>query len=158
MHPSAQSGGPPANAAEAVVQLLMQAGRKLRVRHPADAVDPSSFPLVRALMCADGLRLSDLATSIELDASTVSRQIKQLEDKQIVERTPDPADGRASLIRLTEQGRAEMQATFTRRFERIQNAMSDWSDDDRDHLKILLTRLADDLRLASDNDDSRSIS
>ena len=86
----------PATPEEAVIGLLMQAGRKLRTRHPEDQVDPSTFPLAKALMCHREMRVSDLAAKVELDASTVSRQIKQLEDKGIVERTTDPADGRAS--------------------------------------------------------------
>jgi DNA-binding MarR family transcriptional regulator len=103
------------------------------------------------------MRVSDLATKVELDASTVSRQIKQLEDKGIVERTTDPADGRASLVRLTSHGEAHMQAAFRRRFLRIKTALDPWSDEDRSHLKILLTRLAGDLRDANDLDESRSI-
>src|SRR5690349_3009588 len=94
----AEAGLDPATPEEAVIGLLMQAGRKLRTRHPADTVDPSTFPLAKALMCHEAMRVSDLAARIELDASTVSRQIKQLEDKGIVERTADPADGRASLV------------------------------------------------------------
>jgi DNA-binding MarR family transcriptional regulator len=105
-------------------------------------------------MWHDGMRLSDLAAKVGLDASTVSRQIKQLEDKGIVERTPDPADGRASLVRLTETGRQTMQAGFRRRFERIKTVLEPWSQRDRDLLRKLLTRLAADLRDANDLDEN----
>ena len=146
----------PASAEEAVIGLLMQAGRKLRTRHPEDQVDPSTFPLVKALMCHHAMRVSDLATKVELDASTVSRQIKQLEDKNIVERTTDPADGRASLVQLTPYGEEHMQAAFRRRFLRIKTVLDPWDEDDKQHLKTLLTRLARDLRDANDLDESRS--
>jgi DNA-binding MarR family transcriptional regulator len=144
----------PQSPEEAVIGLLMQAGRRLRTRHPEDQVDPSTFPLAKQLMCHDGMRLSDLAAKVELDASTVSRQIKQLEDKGIVERTPDPADGRASLVRLTDEGHRTIQAGFRRRFERIRSALEPWSQQDRDVLQKLLTRLAADLRNANDLDES----
>ena len=140
----------PQSPEEAVIGLLMQAGRRLRTRHPEDQVDPSTFPLAKQLMCHEGMRLSDLAAKVELDASTVSRQIKQLEDKGIVERTPDPADGRASLVRLTASGHHTMQATFRRRFERIKSVLEPWSERDREQLQTLLTRLAADLRDAND--------
>ncbi|MDX6296914.1 MAG: hypothetical protein QOI51_771 [Nocardioidaceae bacterium] len=158
----AQPGGQvaldePATPEEAVIGLLMQAGRKLRTRHPEDQVDPSTFPLAKSLMCHREMRLSDLAASVELDASTVSRQIKQLEDKGIVERTSDPADGRASLVRLTTAGEEYMQAAFRRRFLRIKAALEPWSDDDLQHLRVLLNRLAGDLRNANDLDESRSL-
>lgn len=142
----------PASPEEAVIGLLMQAGRRLRTRHPEDQVDPSTFPLAKQLMCTEAMRVSDLAANVGLDASTVSRQIKQLEDKGIVERTVDPADGRASLVRLTSQGRATMQAAFQRRFKRIQGVLEPWSAKDRAQLQQLLTRLAADLAAANDRD------
>ncbi len=137
--------------------LLMQAGRRLRTRHPEDQVDPSTFPLAKQLMVHQAMRVSDLAAKVELDASTVSRQIKQLEDKGIVERTPDPADGRACLVQLSADGRATMQAAFRRRFERIQAALKPWKPSDRAQLQSLLTRLASDLREANDRDAAQSL-
>ncbi len=140
--------------------LLMQAGRRLKTRHPEDEVDPSTFPLARQLMCNDAMRVSDLASRVGLDASTVSRQIKQLEMLGVVERTPDPADGRASLVRLSSAGHTTMQSAFRRRFERIQKVLVPWSAPDRAHLQTLLTRLARDLgdandRAAADLDQTR---
>ncbi len=147
-----QTDQAPESPEEAVITLLMQAGRRLRTRHPEDQVDPSTFPLAKQLMCTDAMRVSDLAANIGLDASTVSRQIKQLEDKGIVERTDDPADGRASLVRLSSHGRAVMQAAFQRRFKRIQAVLEPWSEADRAQLHQLLTRLAADLAAANDQD------
>jgi DNA-binding MarR family transcriptional regulator len=70
----------------------------------------------------------------------------------LVERTPDPADGRASLVGLTVTGRATVQAAFERRFKRIQSVLGHWSDADRAQLQTLLTRLAADLASANDRD------
>ncbi len=147
-------GAEPQSAEEAVIGLLMQAGRRLRTRHPEDQVDPSTFPLAKQLMFHDAMRLSDLAAAVELDASTVSRQVKQLEDKGMLERTPDPADGRASLIRISPEGRLIMQAAFRRRFERIKSVLEPWSQRDRELLQKLLIRLAADLREANDLQES----
>lgn len=152
MQPKDQGSGSPNSPEQAVVFLLMQAGRRLRTRHPEDQVDPSSFPLAKQLMGSDAMRVSDLAANIGLDTSTVSRQIKHLEEKGILERMPDPADGRASLVRLNDSGRQVMQAAFRRRFERIQGVLKDWSDADRQQLQTLLTRLAADLATANDRD------
>lgn len=152
MQPVSPFAAAPASPEEAVIHLLMQAGRRLRTRFPEDEVDPSTFPLAKQLMCTDAMRVSDLAASVGLDASTVSRQIKQLEDKGIVERTADPADGRASLVRLSDSGRATMQAGFQRRFNRIRGVLEHWSDADRTQLQTLLTRLAADIASANDRD------
>lgn len=145
-----QSNADASTPEEAVVLLLMQAGRRLRTRHPEDQVDPSTFPLAKQLMHHDALRVSDLAAAVELDTSTVSRQIKQLEDRGVVERASDPADGRASLVRLTDRGRECMHAAFRRRVERIKASLEPWSDDDRATLQHLLVRLARDLADAND--------
>jgi DNA-binding MarR family transcriptional regulator len=148
----AERGSPEA----AVVILLMQAGRRLRSRQAEDQVDPSTFPLARHLMSAGGLRVSDLASRVELDVSTVSRQVKHLEDKGFVERTSDPDDGRACLVQLTTEGTATMRAAMQRRLDRISDALADWSDEDRATLQTLLIRLADDLAAANDDAESRS--
>jgi DNA-binding MarR family transcriptional regulator len=132
--------------------LVMQAGRRIRSRHPEDEVDPSSFPLAKQLMCHDAMRVSDLAVRLGLDASTVSRQIKHLEDKGMVERTTDPADGRASLVQISASGEEIMQSAFRRRYERIRTALAPWTESDRHNLQVLLTRLAKDLAAATDRD------
>jgi DNA-binding MarR family transcriptional regulator len=144
--------GRPQSPEEAVIMLVMEASRRFRSRDPEDQVDPSSFPLAKQLMCHDAMRVTDVATRLGLDASTVSRQIKHLEDKGLVERTPDPADGRASLVQISATGQASMQAAFRRRYERIRAVLEPWTDDDRARLQELLTRLADDLAAASDRD------
>lgn len=154
MNPAAAA--PPETAEEAVIGLLMQAGRKLRTRHPDDQLDPSTIPLLKTLLCSTGMRVSDLATCVELDVSTVSRSIKQLEDKGIVERTADPDDGRASLVRLTDAGSTQLEATFRRRFERIKAAFEPWNDADKERLRVLLVRLTDDLRATNDHDEIRT--
>lgn len=143
----------PHSPAEAVVALLMQAGRRLRTKHPEDEVEPSCFPVAKHLF-HEAMRISDLAARVELDSSTVSRQIKALQEAGLVERTTDPADGRASLVQLSEQGRVIMRAAFQRRFQRIEAVLEPWSNRDRDDLQRLLIRLAADLQAAHDQEES----
>lgn len=50
-----------------------------------------------------------LATRLDLDLSTVSRVVNQLEKKAYVERRSDPADGRIVLAALTDAGRDVLQ-------------------------------------------------
>ena len=42
--------------------------------------------------------------AVELDLSTISRQIRALVAAGLIARTPDPADGRASFLSLTDGG------------------------------------------------------
>ncbi|TYB41181.1 MULTISPECIES: MarR family winged helix-turn-helix transcriptional regulator [Actinomadura] len=54
----------------------------------------------------DGSRLSDLAESAQVTKQTAGYLVDQLEKAGYVERTIDPADARARLVRLTAQARA----------------------------------------------------
>jgi DNA-binding MarR family transcriptional regulator len=53
---------------------------------------------------AEGSRLTDLADSSGLTKQAVGEVVADLEGLGYVERAPDPDDGRAKLIRLTERG------------------------------------------------------
>jgi len=91
------------------------------------------------------MRLSALAASLDLDASTVSRQVRHLEDRGLLERTSDPDDGRASRITLSEQGRVRLEAGARRRRAMVAQLLEHWPDRDREQLRVLLNRLLDDL-------------
>jgi len=50
------------------------------------------------------LRLADLAQVELVSAPSITRLVAELEAKKLVSRTADPADGRASLIQVTDAG------------------------------------------------------
>jgi DNA-binding MarR family transcriptional regulator len=52
---------------------------------------------------------ADLGRDLRLDAGYLSRLVRGLEQRGLVERAPSPRDGRQSLLRLTAEGRT----TFT---------------------------------------------
>ncbi len=54
----------------------------------------------------DGTRLTDLAERARMTKQSVGEVTSDLEQRGYVERVPDPNDGRAKIIRLTERGRA----------------------------------------------------
>jgi DNA-binding MarR family transcriptional regulator len=55
-----------------------------------------------------GIRLTELAERAQLSLAAASELVNDLEDLGYLTRRPDPADGRAKLIDLTERGRALM--------------------------------------------------
>ena len=79
----------------------MGVGRRFRRRRPATTVDPGSFWLLRSLLGHEPVRPTDLAASMGLDISTVSRHLAQLHRAGLVERTPDPDDRRAQRVQLS---------------------------------------------------------
>ena len=52
------------------------------------------------------LRMQDLAARVVLSRTRVSRLVSELERVGYIERVPDPDDGRATLARITPEGRA----------------------------------------------------
>jgi DNA-binding MarR family transcriptional regulator len=59
---------------------------------------------VTAYIKADGSRLTDLAAQARMTLPAMSELVDDLQRLGVVERRPDPSDGRAKLICLTEAG------------------------------------------------------
>lgn len=130
-----------ASAEDALVRLMMAIGRRFRARIDGDTVDPSQAALLYALSCHGAMRLGDLAETMKLDASTVSRHVQQLGDHGFIRRDPDPADGRASIIDLSDAGRDALRLTFDQRRAFLTAALADWSEADRHRLHADIVRL-----------------
>jgi DNA-binding MarR family transcriptional regulator len=64
-------------------------------------VRPSYGSVLLPLYEQDGLRIGELARRSRLSKQTMTEMIRRLEREGLVERRPDPADGRASRIFLT---------------------------------------------------------
>ena len=86
------------------MHAFTRVGRRLKAKQPGDTIDHSAHLALFVLRCNGALRLSDLAAQMELDASTASRHVRALEQLGLVRRSPDPDDGRAFRVELTEQG------------------------------------------------------
>jgi DNA-binding MarR family transcriptional regulator len=132
---------PPDTAEDALMSLMMALGRQLRQRQPGDAVDYSAFPILKLLSHQGPLRLSALAQGLGLDASTVSRHARQLEDRGLLERTDDPDDRRASQVALSEQGGRCLAEGFETRRHLITDALDGWTEEERETLRTLVHRL-----------------
>jgi DNA-binding MarR family transcriptional regulator len=73
----------------------------------------AGFPEVRAsygsvllpLFEEDGLRMGELAQRARLSKQTMTTMVRLVERDGLVERRPDPADGRATRVHLSEKGR-----------------------------------------------------
>ena len=125
--------------------LGVMAGRRLlRQRVEGEQLDPGAFWLLKNI-ATQPRRVTELAGCANLDASTVSRHITQLDRTGIVERIPDPDDRRAHQVQLTALGRQLLQDGFARRRELLGRALADWDPDDVAQLDRLLERLVADL-------------
>lgn len=91
------------------------------------------------------VRSRDLARAEGLDPSTMSRRLASLAERDLIRREPDPADGRAFLLSLTEEGAAAVERERARRVALVTDALDGWAEPDRAELARLLSQLTDTL-------------
>ena len=127
--------------------LLMRAARTLRRRWrgvlaPWD-LSPHQARALGVVGRRDGVRLSDLADALHIAPRSATEVADGLQELGLVERTPDPGDRRAVILRPTEEGRriraeidAARSADSAELFARLPAA-------DRVTLARILTTLAD---------------
>jgi DNA-binding MarR family transcriptional regulator len=101
---------------------------RARMIHPDLAA--AAFSLLVSIADDGPVRASALAEGFSLDKGAVSRYLTQLEELGLVQREPDPADGRASLLTLTEKGRQSLEDMTNRRRAALDDLLSSWSDED----------------------------
>ncbi len=70
-------------------------------------------------------RITTLAIAEGVSQPSMTQLIQRLEQRGLVARASDPADGRVALVRLTEQGRAALAARRQRNAERIAGLLGD---------------------------------
>ncbi len=56
----------------------------------------------------ESLRMTDLASAVLLSSGGLTRLVGRLEDRGLIQRLPDPTDGRGYLASLTDSGRARL--------------------------------------------------
>lgn len=94
-------------------------------------LDRSAYLLLHQIITHGPSGVKALADHFQLDISTVSRQVSALEQKGYVYRIPDPLDGRAYSLQITELGTIEFKQYQQERFSLIGDILEDWSEDDR---------------------------
>jgi len=129
---------------DSVLTAIMSTGRLMRQRVDGDDLEPGTFWLLKTL-AAQPMRVTELAGCMNLDTSTVSRHIAQLDRAGLVVRTPDPDDGRAHRVELSSQGRRRLDDAFGRRRALLGRGLRDWAPDDLAHLDRLLGRFVGDV-------------
>lgn len=145
-----------APAPEPVGQIEQALGALLRltraprfaetVRQRAGAeVDRAGYAVLVRVSELGPVRLSELAQYLGLDVSTVSRQVQQLEQRGLVDRSPDPLDGRASLLELSIPGREIMQKMRDAWCETVADVVNTWKPGDIERFGTLMDRFVSDV-------------
>lgn len=111
---------------------------RARLVHPD--LQPASYLMLAHLAEVGPLRSSAVAERFGIDKGAISRQVQQLADLGLLERTPDPEDGRATLLLVSDDGRTRLAEVGAQRRTYLDQRLGDWSDDDLAALVDGLTR------------------
>jgi DNA-binding MarR family transcriptional regulator len=109
-------------------------------------IDRAGYLALRTLATMGPASTKALAMALDLDASTVTRQITVLESGGFVERRPDPHDRRSSTIVLTTEGRRTMADVERERRQSMEALVGSWAERDKLTLGRALSRLNLSLR------------
>lgn len=91
-------------SATAVRQGLSRLGRRLRSERPPEGIGLTALSILSRLHRFGTNTASELAAGERLQPQSLTRVLAELTDAELIVRRPDPADGRQSLISLTDRG------------------------------------------------------
>lgn len=98
-----------------------------------------------------GITAGQLAAVLHLDPGTVSASLRRLDDRQLLERRPDPRDRRRITLGLTTAGRDLDRPTAGTVEEAIEQLLREADAEDVATTKAVLARLAGLLEAACDS-------
>jgi DNA-binding MarR family transcriptional regulator len=133
---------------------LFTVARRLKSQAHDQGLDTASALVLHHVRASGPLRVSALARHIGLDSSTVSRHVAHLERAGYLSRSGDPDDRRASRLGLTERGHALLEEAMEARAAIVDQAVADWTEEDRRTLTELMTRLATSLDRPTDDQEA----
>lgn len=137
-----------AGTAAEVADLLHAVARKVRRRANADlgplGLTAGPARALRALGRAGGpVRMGVVAERLGIAPRSATDAVDHLVGRGLAERAPDPDDGRAVVVGLTEEGRRLLRRIDEGRHRALADLASDLSPADLARLRDLLRRLAD---------------
>jgi DNA-binding MarR family transcriptional regulator len=108
------------------------------------------LPVLVALQDGQASTQRDLARFARVEQPPMAQMLARMERDGLIQRAPDPADGRSSRITLTQTAKARLPDAVTVLFQGNQEALGDFTDEEAKQLVALLTRLIANLdRIAS---------
>lgn len=117
----------------AAIAAMIDLGTDLTWRHLADRdeLSASAMLTLNRVYREGPLRLTALAAAEGASQSGMTQLVQRMERQGLLERWSDPDDGRASLVKLGEEGRRMYNARADVRRERIAELLSAVSHDDQ---------------------------
>jgi DNA-binding MarR family transcriptional regulator len=146
----AQDAGSSARQVQAAFTDLMRWAQRGDVRRSligaaAQTLSTNDITLLRMIVKHGPVRVSDLAAWQGVDKSTVTPQVRRLEERALVERHGHPGDKRAVLLTATDHGRRRLQEVDEVGARLFGRALDGWPVADQRAFAALMRRFADGL-------------
>jgi DNA-binding MarR family transcriptional regulator len=111
---------------------IVRTGRRLRQEAAAESADltPTSVAALASVDRHGPLTPSELAEIERVKRPTMTRTLSHLEAEGLVERTPDPADGRSALVAINAGGRDQLRRLRKRKNAYLARRMRELPDED----------------------------
>ncbi|WP_242907185.1 MarR family winged helix-turn-helix transcriptional regulator [Actinomadura terrae] len=117
---------------EALGRLLLRRNRSALYTAILDAappgVDRQTYPMLSGLARLGPQSAARLADEVGIDRSGASRYADRLEAAGLLERSPDPRDGRATLLALTPEGHDTVAGLRDALTRHLADRIADWPD------------------------------
>ena len=128
---------------ETQVALLLRRADGARRRSPdlEGTLERSHYLVLRRLAERGPSSISTLADELQLDASTMTRQVLAMQTEGHVARGVDVRDARRAVVSATDAGLAALAMSRLARTRLYGRVLDDWTDTDRADLATLLGRL-----------------
>lgn len=124
-----------------LVRRLEAARRKFHF-----GLERAHYLLLILLERNDGQSVGSLAEQVNLDASTVTRQVAAMKNCGFAEKHDNPDDRRGGFVTITEAGRDAAAEVRQRRLTRVEAGFKDWTEEERSEFARLTARYNDNLR------------
>ncbi len=140
-----------AELAERAARLRLAITRTARrLRQEADSeLGPSATSALAAIDLQGPLTPSELATIERIKRPTATRIVNRLEEDGLIDRAPDPTDGRSALLSANADGREFLRRLRSRKTAYLARRMRELPDADVATLEraaVVLERLLEDER------------
>lgn len=103
-------------------------------------LDRSATVLLARLVAQGPMTVAQLADALELDVSTVHRQVAAAMKRSLIDRVEDPFAREARRHVASKEGRRRLAAELSARADAVENVVADWTYDELDTFVRLLSR------------------
>ncbi len=114
------------------------------------------LPVLVALKDGDALSQKELARFARIEQPSMAQTLARMERDALIERVPDPTDGRSSLISLTAGALERLPAVRDVLVEGNREALDGFSEEEAATLTALLLRLLANLERMEDRQEASS--